>query len=164
MIISFIITGLFKYSASTSLPRSEGKNVSWTWPQAVFNRSPNLIINIWFPSPILSRRVCSAGGAIAFMLAMGNCSHLGGICLFKAPAIDSVGFGALLCCEGRVLVKHGHEKSACIMEGGFLSDKIRDNLIKLFDGFEWHCVFGFSLAGLLITGADDSGLAVFSRD
>ena len=153
MIISFIITGQFKYSTSTFLPRSEGKNVSWTWPWAVFNGSP-----------ILSRRVCSAGGTISFTLAMGNCLHSGGICLFKAPAIDSAGFGALLHCEGRVLVEHGCEKSACIMEGGFLSDKIRDNLIKLFGGFDLHCVFGFSLAGLLITGADDLGLAVFSGD
>src|SRR5258708_24303524 len=64
--------------------------------------------------------------------------------------------------KGWVLTKHGHEKSACIMEGGFLSDKIRDNLIKLFDGFNLHRVFGLSLTGPLIAGADDSGLTMFS--
>src|SRR5258708_36577668 len=111
---------------------------------------------------MLSRRVFSAGGALWFTPTTGNCLHSGSICLFDPPTIDSVGFGALLHCEGRVLTKHGHEKSACIMEGGFLSDKIRDNLIKLFDGFNLHRVFGLSLTGPLIAGADDSVLTLFS--
>src|SRR6266436_8294520 len=75
----FIITGLFEHSSWTFMSRSEGKGISWDGPQGNFNGSPSLIINIWFPSPILSRSV-SSPRRVWCTLTLGDSSHSSAVC------------------------------------------------------------------------------------
>ena len=92
------------------------------------------------------------------MLTLGDGLHPGGIFLFEALTMHSVGFGALL--HGKGII----EESTCIVDGGFLGNKVGDNLVELLDHFNLdHTGFALSLSRTSASAITESRLALLSK-
>src|SRR5258708_10116735 len=67
----------------------EAGRMTWDGATRVLSRSLSLIINVWLPNPILSKRVWFKGGMVRFLTASGNGSHMGPIGDRKSTRLNS---------------------------------------------------------------------------
>src|SRR5260221_2127615 len=134
LIIPLIITSLSEDPALLFASGLEREEVRWVKLGEVLIRSPSLAINVWFPRPILSRRVQSGVRSVRFSTTSGDCSHSGNKGFLQVASVRAVGVGTLLWCERGIVFEGGCDESTCVVHGCALGCEVGENLIEYFDG------------------------------
>src|SRR5258708_6058220 len=98
LIISLVITSLPKNPTQPFMSGLGGEEVVWVRPGEVLSGSLSLTIRVWFPRPILSRRV-RPKGPVQLSPPLSDCSHSGNKGLLQVPPICIEGLRALFWCE-----------------------------------------------------------------
>src|SRR5260370_16882530 len=81
------------------------KQVAWVRLGDDLSSSPSLTINVWFPRPILSKRVWACRGMVLSLVTLGDCSHSHTVGFLEVFTINVVSLGMLLWCEWQVFLK-----------------------------------------------------------
>src|SRR5260221_9171250 len=95
-VIPLIISSLFENSTLLPVFWWEAGHTTWDGAARVLSGSLSLIINVWLPNPILSKRVWFKGGMVRFLTASGNGSHMGPIGFFQASSVPIISFSPFL--------------------------------------------------------------------
>ena len=162
-IIPLVIASLSEDPTLLFTSGLEREEVRWVKLGEVLIRSPSLAINVWFPRPILSRRVRSRGRLVQFSTTLGNCSHSGNKGFLQVVSVCAVGVGMLLWCERGIVFEGGCNESTCIVHGCALGHEVGKNLIEYFDGLNLECASaGASPRGPPIVGVNNFRLALNS--
>ncbi len=100
LVISIIIAGLFEGYTMPFRSRLGEKQVAWVRLGEDLSGSLSLTINVWFPRPILSKRVWAHREMVLSLVTSGgNCLHLCTIGFFEVFSIYVISLSALLWCE-----------------------------------------------------------------
>ena len=94
--ISLIIAGSFEWCTMPFRSRLGEKQVVWVRLGDDLSGSLSLAINVWFPRPILSKRVWACRGMVLSSVALGDCSHSCTVGFLKVFTINVVSLSALL--------------------------------------------------------------------
>ena len=141
----------------------EREEVRWVKLGEVLIGSLSLTINVWFPRPILSRRVQSGGRSVWFSTASHDCLHSGNKGFLQVVSVCAVGVSTLLWCERGIVFKGSCDESTCVMHGCVLGHEVGENLIEYFDGLNLECASaGAGPRGPPIVGVNDFQLTLNS--
>src|SRR5258708_18809909 len=133
LIISLIIASSFKDPGLLSTSGVQREEVVRNGEGEILIRSPSLTIGVWFPRPILSRRVWSWGKMVRLLTPSGDCLHSGNEGFLQVVPIGTVGGGTLLRCEREVVFEGGRNETTCVMHGCALGREIGENLIEYLE-------------------------------
>src|SRR5258708_2355553 len=140
-------------------------HTTWDGATRVLSGSPSLIINVWLPNPILSKRVWFEGGTVRFPTASGDGSRTGPVGFFQASSVPIVSFSPLLRRERGVLLECSREEAKGVAHGHPLGCKVRENVVECLDGLKLDRSWVAAASGMLsITGACAFRLILSSED
>src|SRR5258708_3204922 len=124
LVIPLIVGSSFENSALLPVFWWEVGHMTWDGVARVLSRSPSLIINVWLPNPILSKRVWFEGGTVRFLTASGDGSCTGPVGFFQVSSIPIISFSPLLQCEQGVLLECSCKEAKGIAHGHPLGHEV----------------------------------------
>src|SRR5258708_5855930 len=123
-VIPLVIGSSFENSTLLPVFWWEAGCTTWDGVTRVLSGSPSLIINVWLPNPILSKRVWFEGGTVRFPTALGDGLHTGPVGFFQASSVPIVSFSPLLQREQGVLLECSCEVAKGVTHGRLLGRKV----------------------------------------
>ena len=133
MLVPFLVTSTFECTALGIWARSKWE---WVWVglgQGLSGR-PSLIISVWLPRLILSKRFWP-GRLVALLLTSHDCTHSGCCSLLKTFSKAVICLSTLFICEDGIVVEGRREQLTSLMHCDLLGDIVRDDLVEASNSF-----------------------------